>query len=832
MRFAQLTAGCAALISCACIAVTHPDAFVRDSAETPVEARLSLIDVRVNGISPDFPLTVLLDETGGQLWLADHDLRKLRLRIPTGELSRVVEGERYYLITAIRGAQFEFDSALQRARLTLPPLSFNQDQSLAANGTTISATGMRGYSALATYDLYAERSHSKIRGGGIFDVAISSPWGLFSSTQFAAQGEAIDRAEKLRFRRLDTTLTADFPDRLETLRLGDLIAPGVNLGRFFRVGGVQFSTNFLVRPGFATYPISSVSGDATLPSVAQLFVNGVAAVSREVSPGPFTINDVPLMNGAGEVRLVVRDVLGREKTTFSNFYGSSQLLAAGLNDYSLAVGRLRYNFGTISSDYRNMIATGYWRRGVNDKLTAAVNAEFTKRVWNTGLGMTYLWPRLGEITAAAAISRVQIEREVALPFFSSEKKLGHAFMFGVDRRTPLYSVGARARIASPSYRGAAEGSAQLNGFATTAARKEISAYASVSLRSFGSVSASYTRQISDNTAGALSSAGTFAAATSLDTQVVAVGYNVSLGSFGQVTLGASRSKERNAKLPNNTAVFLSYFLPLDVLHSVSLTSSYTQDQSASGSAETQNRDSVVGSNIATIQRSLPEGEGYSYRAQIGSPSLVRLEGQLALSTAMLAIEYARSGSSQGVRASVSGAIAAVGSSLRATRRIPDSFVVVEVGGFSAVRVFRDNVLVGTTDAAGRLVVPTIIAYQPHTISIEINDLPLSTEVDQTRIEISAAPRSGTTVAFPVRQARSAVLRVQDELGNPIAAGAVATVGAAAFPVVSDGEVFLTGLNSSNNVVVRVGDKSCRFTVLFVASTDLLPNLGGYVCRLQ
>ena len=234
----------------------------------------------------------------------------------------------------------------------------------------------------------------------------------------------------------------------------------------------------------------------------------------------------------------------------------------------------------------------------------------------------------------------------------------------------------------------------------------------------------------------------------------------------------------------------------------------------------------------TLQRSLPEGEGYGYRAQLGSPALARLEGQLALSTAMMAVEYARTGSTQGVRASVSGAIAALGSSVHATRRIPDSFVVVEVGGFPGIRVLRDNVLVGRTDGGGRLVVPTIIAYQPHTISIEINDLPLSTEVDRTQIDISAAPRTGTVVAFPVRQARSAILRVQDELGNPVPAGAVATMGDSVFPVATDGALYLTALERNNVVTVKFGTKSCRFTVVFVASNELLPNLGGYICRLQ
>ena len=832
MRFAPFLAACAALVSFAGQAASTPAAAGPRGSPPQVEAVLSLIDVRVNGAARELLLSVLIDVGSGQLWLADRDLRPLRIRIPISEPSRIVEGERYYLMTGIVGTQFEFDAGIQRARITLPATAFERDQAFAAGGSAMSAADRRGYSALATYDIYAERSNAKTRGGGIFDIALSSPWGLLTSTQFAAQGTGLESDNKLRFRRLDTTFSADFPDRLETLRIGDFVAGGVNFGRAIRMGGVQFSTNFLVRPGFATYPLPSVSGDAVLPSVAQLFVNGVAAASREVAPGPFTINDVPLMNGAGDVRLVVRDVLGRERSTFSSFYGSSQLLADGLNDYSLSIGRLRYNFGTVSSDYRNFVTTAYWRRGLTDKFTAAVNTEISKRIWNTGAGVTYVWPRVGEISAAAAVSKINTEREAAAAFVGNRKTLGQAFSLGIDRRTMVYSVGARVRMASAAFRGVAEGSAQFEGLATSVLRKEISAYGSVSLGSYGSITASYARQSSDNTAGRLASTTASAEVGSLDTQVFAVGYNLSLASRGQITLGATKTIERDRKQPNNVAIFANYFLPLDGLHTVSLSSSRTQLQSSSDFAPTAQPNSVTNTTVATLQRSLPEGEGYGYRAQIGNPSLVRLEGQLALSTAMLTAEYARTGSTYGTRASISGGIAAVGTSLRATRRIPDSFVIVEVGGFPGVRVLRDNVLVGRTDGAGRLVVPTIIAYQPHTISIEIDDLPLSTEVDRIQLDVSAAPRTGTVVAFPVRQARSALLRVQDELGNPVAAGAVATVGDAVFPVATDGALYLTGLAASNVVTVKFGGKACRFTVLYVASNELLPNLGGYLCRLQ
>ena len=51
-----------------------------------------------------------------------------------------------------------------------------------------------------------------------------------------------------------------------------------------------------------------------------------------------------MVNGAGQIEVVTRDLLGRETTVTQDFYASDQLLLPGLNDYALNAGFLRKNY--------------------------------------------------------------------------------------------------------------------------------------------------------------------------------------------------------------------------------------------------------------------------------------------------------------------------------------------------------------------------------------------------------------------------------------------------------------------------------------------------------
>ena len=93
-----------------------------------------------------------------------------------------------------------------------------------------------------------------------------------------------------------------------------------------RFGGIQYGTNFSTQPYFVTFPLPSLKGEAALPLMVQLYVNGVLKIPQEVPPGPFTVPAVPVVMGAGQATMVVQDMLGRQQVISAPFYATSNLL--------------------------------------------------------------------------------------------------------------------------------------------------------------------------------------------------------------------------------------------------------------------------------------------------------------------------------------------------------------------------------------------------------------------------------------------------------------------------------------------------------------------------
>ena len=82
-------------------------------------------------------------------------------------------------------------------------------------------------------------------------------------------------------------------------------------------GGVRFGTEFALQPSLLTFPTPSLAGSAAVPSNVELLVNGTQRFQTDVGQGPFSINQVPLVTGAGQVTLVIRDPLGVERRVTS-----------------------------------------------------------------------------------------------------------------------------------------------------------------------------------------------------------------------------------------------------------------------------------------------------------------------------------------------------------------------------------------------------------------------------------------------------------------------------------------------------------------------------------
>ena len=84
---------------------------------------------------------------------------------------------------------------------------------------------------------------------------------------------------------------------------------------------------------------------AAVPSSVDLFINGYRSAQANVQPGPWSLTNVPFVNGAGDAVITTTDAVGRQVTTTLPFYVSSSLLKTGLSDYAFSAGAIRENYG-------------------------------------------------------------------------------------------------------------------------------------------------------------------------------------------------------------------------------------------------------------------------------------------------------------------------------------------------------------------------------------------------------------------------------------------------------------------------------------------------------
>lgn len=170
--------------------------------------------------------------------------------------------------------------------------------------------------------------------------------------------------------------------------------------------------------------------------------------------------------------------------------------------------------------------------------------------------------------------------------------------------------------------------------------------------------------------------------------------------------------------------------------------------------------------------------------------------------------------------------------LFASRRIDEGFAVVTVPDQPDVRIYRENNLVGRTDADGQLLVTRLHPYMANQIGVDPADLPIRARLDQRRIEVAPGYRSGTVVRFPVEGLDTVLVRLLRD-GKPVAPGtrvANLDTGQAA-RVAQDGEALLRVPAADSRFSLDDGNGGCAFTVPpFDRAQPGIPRLTVEACR--
>ena len=756
-----------------------------ESAPAEVRARLLPLEVFINGArAGDW---VLL-ELNGVLHApidAFEDWRVIRRSDVPGVPYR---GQLWYPLSSVPGYQAYVNALNQSLDLRFAPSAFATTR-LTQEAQRRAPVSQPLTSVFANYDIsYTQSNFSgelTTRDLGVLtELGLSSRLGVLTSSAVGHNLADDPNLGPRNWVRLETTFNRDFPDESISLRLGDSTTRTGSWGRSVYFGGVQLARNFTLQPGFLTQPIPTLAGSATAPSTVDLYINDTLRQTSQVPSGPFTVDNYPLVTGSGQARLVVRDILGRETVLVQDFFTHSNLLRQGLSDWSVEAGAVRNNLGIESADYGERFGSGLLRYGISNGLTLESRAEASGRTQGAGIGFTAALPAqvLGQVAVAGSTD--------------DTNGAGGQWLVGGEHVSLRHGFTARAEGASSGYRriGQIE--------ATPSYRRQSLASYTYFADKLGYLGLAYAR--------------TDTYTTSVPITSYSANYTLRLGERNSLTFTATHVTGPSTA----NAVGVNLVIPLDNRTSVTgstTTRSGHTDGYVSASKTLTAESGPAWRALAGRRAGENYGEGGLYYQ--GSHGLVTLDasGSDIQSTARVG--------------AVGGLVFADGKAF-ASRRVQDSFALVDVPGYADVGVGFQSAVIARTDSDGKALVPGLLPYRQNSIRLDPNELPISAEIDT--IEMVAVPpaRSGVLVKFPVRSGRGALITIVLDDGQPAPAGAQIELAGDTkeFFVARRGEAFVTGLQAKNALRLKWNGQACSMNVELPKETgEEIARVGPVVC---
>ena len=738
-----------------------------------------LLDVTIN--TQPLPDIVRVEKLAdGRLALPLDAWQAARLRPPDGEPVELPDKQRGYTLDSVPGLTYQLDRGRMTMAITAPAAAFTGSDIDRGRGGE-SPPNLAPLGSYLDYDASVSSGDDGYDSyGALVEGVAFNKWGSAVAGMVVRGNRESDEAV-----RTETFLRKDLPGPMETLVLGDTISNGGAWSRPARYAGIRWARDFSLRPGFITMPMQSLSGSAALPSTIDVLINNRLQQSDQVNPGPFELTDVPVTSGAGEINLIVRDLLGRETVVAQSYYLSPRLLAKGLSDFSLEAGVLRENYGSESNDYGEGFGAGTWRYGLTSALTGETHIEIQPHRQATGIDLVGLLGTLGAAEGSVAIA-------------NADGIQGNQYLLGLERSTPTGGGSLRWEYFDRDFIQFASLPDE------TRPRERYSANLGLLLFRNISTGINYIHQSSwegDRFTMVTASLG------------LTLPWDMYLNSYASQNLGDEHDW--------NCGITLS--LPLGNQRTASVSTNRSSDSSTI--------------NRATVSQSPPAGPGFGWRLLTSDDINQRWQGGLTWNTnvGQFNAEASDTVNKPAFRLGANGAVGWLGGQLFATRSIGSgSFAVVKVGDLADVPVYRSNQLVATTNTSGRALVPALLPYQENQLTIDPAELPFDIEIHGVKVTAVPYARSGLFVDFPVRRSRNALVLLQQADGALVPAGARVTVspGENEFLVGKRGEAYLMDLVDSNRLSVQWQGGSCHLDLPLDPKGPSEPRIGPLTCRGQ
>lgn len=760
---------------------TRPDA---PAGAISVQDRIVPLEATVNGDRAGaWPFV----ERQGALYVGAEAIEEWRLRMPSDLRPIRVRGSDFYPLSAFPGYSARVNYTTLAVELSFSPDAFSGTRLTLEREFQKPKPSPVLPSAFLNYDLNFQRSASRGSAattdlGALLELGASNDWGVFTTTEVGRNLVRGIPGQPAQWLRLESTFTRNLPQSNLSLRVGDASTRTGLWGRNVYFGGLQLGTNFALSPGFLTQPLPLLTGISAAPSTVELYVNDVLRKVSQVPTGPFVVDNNLGLTGSGEARLVVRDVLGREVVIVQPFFTSVQLLAPGLSDWSVETGFVRENLGLSNADYGHRFAAGTWRRGMNNWLTLEGRAEWTRSQRTLGTG-----------AIAAAPGNVLVRGTVAR---SMHDRIGDgAFaLLGMERQWLHTALTMQLQGATRGYRELGMTDLQLP------TRRQFAA--------------NLTQNLGNTNLGVgFARVRRYDAAT-----VTTVSLNVGHRFQNNASINANLSKVLGASSGSSFGVTLQVPLENQRFASAAFSSHGGVQDVYATAAQFPNETSDIGWRVlgGRLNEEAHAEAGLDYSGRYG-----RVYSDLSASP-----------SQNSLRLGASGGMALAASRVFFTKRLDESFAVAELKGYPGVGVGLGGNVATTTDPAGIAFIPYLSPYQNNQVRLNAQDLPISAEVDSLEQIVVPSWRSAVKVDFPVRSGRAALVKIHQENGDPVPAGAVVRIQGQKDEVYVGrrGEAFVTGLQPANELKVSWRGGDCGLRLVLPAANDEVLRLGPLTCR--
>lgn len=678
-----------------------------------------LLAFTINDIPRDHVDIVL--KKNNNLYLSQDSIDKLNLNIKTDNTIKYYN-KNYYIVSD-KNITYSIKQATSTLEIKAPPSIFKEtiiEPEFLWHHVEEPGTG-----AYINYDvLYRYTRNPKVSATeGLWNTTVFHKQNILTSDFKSNINKQTNKEEIIR---LESKYVRDFPDDLISLTIGDTRTKADLWGSPILVGGLQIGTNFTLQPGFIYYPLPDITGEASIPSVVDLYINDTNRQRKNIQEGPFEVLDIPTISGSGEIKVIQKDLLGREKEYIVPYYLSSFSLKPGVKDYSVTLGVLRDNFGLASNDYNKLAITGNYREGINNSFTYALRGEFKEKQAAAGIRTTLTSADYGELNLVGVGSLQNQTRSGAGGLF----KLVYINQFNKINFNVTSDIITKRFI-------------QLGDNPNTEPyRSSLQTFIGIPFSYNNNLTLSYITRNNRN---------------KKPEDLVTVNYTHNIKNIANIRLSSQvdlNNLKRKVLFLNITQAFPSENI------TASLASNFENDEKTR--------------SILNVNKSIDQynGYGYYFRASHKDTTDYFADIKYRNQYTSLQAEYNYLSNTHNYRFSARGGLAYYDKNFFITRRIRDSFAVIDTDNIDNVNIYHNNLIITQTNSNGKAIIPQLISFNENNISIDPVELPLTAKFDKTNIKLIPYRNTGTTVNFDIKRNYSVVFHINNkDKNNKILTGA-------------------------------------------------------------